>query len=782
MDCGSVSSLRVVGLPFAYTKILCFVLTEGCRVLVGLMVDCTVKAITSVLLAAPVYVTLRIMFATIQRLLRHIETRLPYPPVIQGLVALILFATPLSAFSVTGEATFSTGYVHRFWALVGLVGLHLLALSFIPVRRLSWWQQLLFLVFQCGVSVLARVVFPAPMLDYVYLAIVLQAIYLFRAWLWAPFAVGVWMVWSGTFMIASASLVDWLQSNLVIAFPATCMLIAAIVYARQQQRHDQVRQVLQQMQQRYDNLALALRDVQQRAMLEERQRLAQLINGEMSTALARTEQSIAAAINQAQTNFARLGATVAQTRDASSAALERLRAAITTLRRADLDSPNAMSPAASVALLPKLDFGMRFADQLLLPSLPQKLLTWILPLVFVSLAFPLTLLESSPEVLWKVLLFCGLLLVMYVLTQRMRHPLWLQAGLIGQVVTVLALVMLTQVLPMLLGLLLVMWQIALRLSSIQIITFLVGVQASTGIAATRMLSTPIEYNSNVLIFGVACAAVATLLWMARRQLSGRYLDELRLARLAELMDELAQQEFELRKLAVATERTRMARECHDDLGHRLVLISVQLQLVEELIDEDPNTAVTQLVATRDQLHAAWQSVLSVADATLPLDTQSLEQALQHLVHQCQSSTQSHIEICIVGSLKRLPSAVACTVYRTVQEGLTNACKYAHAPHIQVTVRRDSAQIRVSVCDDGQGLAPASVQMTMPAGAGLQPYRRQSQPTVIAADHPLSGVQGSFGLVGLQERAEVLGGRVESGPLPEGGFHLDLTLPLAEERE
>src|SRR5258706_5246481 len=139
------------------------------------------------------------------------------------------------------------------------------------------------------------------------------------------FAGGVYSLWSGSLMVASASLLDWIRGNLALAFPVLCILIAAVLYARQHQRHEQVQQVLKQQQRRYEPRLLHLRDAQQRAAIEERHRLAQTIASDITVALAQIEQSIANAISQAQTNLARLEAPVAQTRAAAAAALERMR-------------------------------------------------------------------------------------------------------------------------------------------------------------------------------------------------------------------------------------------------------------------------------------------------------------------------------------------------------------------------------------------------------------------------------------------------------------------------
>lgn len=705
----------------------------------------------------------------LRQLLSNIAARMPYPPIIQGLVGLTLVAALVNVFNQisAGAAMEQTGQPGLF---IGLIVIQLLAIWLVPVRSISCWQQFVFLIAQCSLTAAAQFTLTAPILDYVYLAIVLQAVYLFRAWLWIPFASIVWLVWSGTIIIDSASLVAWLQSNLAVAFPATCILIAAIVYARQQRRHEQAQQMLRQMQHRYDNLVLTFRDIHQHAIMEERQRLSQLITDEMQTVLLRTEQNIATSIQQVQMNFVRVHTAIAQTRDSASAALDHLRSAITSLRRADLSTPNPASASLTLGFSVGVSRPTSAADDQVLPKLTLTILTWTLPLIFVGLVIPLTLLHHArvpdlpalnPTMIMQVVLVCGLLVADYVLTQRIRHPFWLQIGLAGQVVSVMALVILTQTLPLLVGLLLVIWQIALRLSALQILAFLAGIQTFLSAAMLSFMPDSLNLNNNLVMFGVACVAVGGPLWMARHQLHRRHQAEQRLAQLAELAEELSQQATEVRTLAAANERTRMAREFHDDLGYQLTLISIQLQLVEELLAEDPQAALDHLVATREQLHAAWRSVLSAVDALLSLDGQTLHQALHDLVDQCQMHTPARIELRADDDLTALNETTACTIYRTVQEGLTNTCKHASAQHIWIDVRCDVAQISVDIWDDGTGQTPQAYQHTQQNA------------------HHTTGLPGSFGLVGLRERAEALNGSLDVGPLPEGGFRLYLAIPLVE---
>lgn len=640
--------------------------------------------------------------------------------------------------AVLAQVTMATGAVGlgvdgwRLWAVLSLAGVTVLGLLLLPARRLPLWAQLLWLSAQCASAVAVQALAPTHLTGYVYLAIVLQAIVLLPLWLWIPFAVAIYAVWSGLLAIVTANFLAWLQANLALAFPATCAIIAAIVYARQQRRGEQVQQMLAQMQQRYDSLATGLHELQQRVMLEERHRLAETIVGEVQGALSRTEQSVSAALAQAQSNLGRLQATVGQTRVSAAHAIERLRGAVAALRRGP-DEPPPAAPLAAVGP----------SDEPMISRRSDVVLTWVLPSVFVALALGLTLVQGqlAPDRLLALVLCSALLFLAYVMTQFTRNTALLQVGLVSQAAVVLAMTALTQTLPLLLGLLLILWQLALRLPMRQIVLYLAGLPAAAALLVTRL--SPIDLSFDTLLAGaVAAAAVGGPLLLARRQLDRRKQAELRLALLSA---EIELQTAEVRALAVAAERARLAREVHDDIGSRLVLINLQLQLAEELAGEDAEAALEQLQRSREQLHEAWRGVLAVADAELPLGCDRLPAALAELAAQADGA-----QLRLEGDLDGLPAPVAVAVYRSVQEGLTNARKHARPARLQVHVQARSGYVTVTVTNDGAAGAP-------PAGGG-------------------AGEGGGFGLVGLRERAAALGGGVEAGPTPEGGWRLRVVLP------
>jgi signal transduction histidine kinase len=115
-----------------------------------------------------------------------------------------------------------------------------------------------------------------------------------------------------------------------------------------------------------------------------------------------------------------------------------------------------------------------------------------------------------------------------------------------------------------------------------------------------------------------------------------------------------------------------------------------------------------------------------------------------------------VDLRVDDGLAELSPAVACTIYRAVQEGMANACKHARPGLICVQIGLSPSHVTATVLNDD---CPADT-----SGAAA----RDAAP------------QGSYGLVGLRERADAVGGGLEAGPLPEGGFRLRLVLPVEAE--
>lgn len=226
-----------------------------------------------------------------------------------------------------------------------------------------------------------------------------------------------------------------------------------------------------------------------------------------------------------------------------------------------------------------------------------------------------------------------------------------------------------------------------------------------------------------------------------------------LAQLQASHDELrAAREREL-KMAAIEERVRLARDIHDGLGHYLTILNVQLQAASRLLQRDPERAAAVIATCREVAQTALDEVRRSVAAMQPspLDGHSLDVAIERLIDDFRLSTAIDVRFVQAGDLPALPQTLAMTLYRAVQEGLTNARKHGNASQIDVTLTFLPETARLTIRDNGQ---------------------------------PNNGAHegGGFGLTGLRERIERLGGVLRAGPLPEGGFLLDIIAPVARANE
>lgn len=207
----------------------------------------------------------------------------------------------------------------------------------------------------------------------------------------------------------------------------------------------------------------------------------------------------------------------------------------------------------------------------------------------------------------------------------------------------------------------------------------------------------------------------------------------------QLRDHAAQTE----ELATTRERNRVAREIHDGVGHYLTVVKTQLDAAAALLPAQPERAreaVTKAARlTSDALADVRRSVGALRSDAVHLP---LAQALRALGDEAGLSVAVRVE----GEARVLPPAVEHALYRAAQEGLTNVRKHASASSAEVVLDfRNTGQVKVSVLDDGKG-----------------------------ARESISS-QG-FGLLGIRERVEMMGGRVASGNRPSGGFALTVEVP------
>jgi signal transduction histidine kinase len=201
------------------------------------------------------------------------------------------------------------------------------------------------------------------------------------------------------------------------------------------------------------------------------------------------------------------------------------------------------------------------------------------------------------------------------------------------------------------------------------------------------------------------------------------------------------------------ERLRIARELHDVLAHNISLINVQAGVALHLIDEQPEQARTALAAIKQASKEALgelRSVLSVlrqADEAPP--PRAPAPSVAHLDGLVSRASAAGLEVRteVSGTPRTLPTGVDLAAFRIVQEALTNVARHAGPATAVIRVGYGEDDLTVQVEDDGSG-----------TGQG-------------------AGPGGGNGIPGMRERASALGGELEAGPRPGGGFRVLARLPL-----
>lgn len=202
---------------------------------------------------------------------------------------------------------------------------------------------------------------------------------------------------------------------------------------------------------------------------------------------------------------------------------------------------------------------------------------------------------------------------------------------------------------------------------------------------------------------------------------------------------------------VAQERLRIARDLHDVLAHHIVVINSHAAVAAHLLDERADEpGLAPIAKSLHTIADASSGVLSELRSTLDVlrgnevDDRQPTPGLERLADLAAAMGAAGVEVSVDGERRPLPPAVEVTLYRIAQEALTNVVKHAAARHARVVLTHGSAEVRLEVTDDGHGAA---------------------------------GGRRGYGIVGMTERAQALGGQLTAGNGPDGGFRVVATVPI-----
>ena len=218
---------------------------------------------------------------------------------------------------------------------------------------------------------------------------------------------------------------------------------------------------------------------------------------------------------------------------------------------------------------------------------------------------------------------------------------------------------------------------------------------------------------------------------------------------------------EIRKLALAAtnvrerERSRIARELHDELGQALTALKIDVGWLREKLGAISDPVARKLTSMQVLLDGTVASARRISADLRPLmlDDLGLTAACDWLVQNFRQRTGAQCELVMGHGNLDLPDPYATAIFRILQESLTNIAKHAEADRVEVTLEHENGEVTLTVRDNGRGFA---------------------------TDAPRK--QGSYGLLGLRERAYLLGGEVHIESGAGQGTVIEMHLPITEQVE
>ncbi|MDO0931539.1 sensor histidine kinase [Streptomyces sp. DG2A-72] len=222
---------------------------------------------------------------------------------------------------------------------------------------------------------------------------------------------------------------------------------------------------------------------------------------------------------------------------------------------------------------------------------------------------------------------------------------------------------------------------------------------------------------------------------------------------------LREQAAEARRI-VTEERTHIARELHDVVAHRVSMMTVQAGAARMVAAEDPQGALEAMAAVEDAGRQALDELrhlLGVLRPDAERDGLGPQPGLADLPRLVAEVREAGLDVSVTNGIRDpLPARVDLSAYRIVQEALTNVLKHSGPrTHAHVHLRDERDGLTIEVLDDGRGAAVQSA-----------PVAHQGPP--------------GHGIVGMRERAHLLGGSLDARPRPGGGFRLAAHLPVKGE--
>jgi signal transduction histidine kinase len=207
--------------------------------------------------------------------------------------------------------------------------------------------------------------------------------------------------------------------------------------------------------------------------------------------------------------------------------------------------------------------------------------------------------------------------------------------------------------------------------------------------------------------------------------------------------------------AQEAERQRIARELHDETGQSLTAIGMGMRAVGGTLKTDPGKATQRLRELENLVDRSLNELQRLIADLRPshLDDLGLPAALRWYAGEVQNRTSLKITVEVFGEPRSLPGAVNTALFRIAQEALTNVLRHAQANTASVRLRYGEAGLDLLVSDDGRGFDP-------------RPIPGRERP--------------AWGLLGIEERATLLGGTAHVRSRPGEGTQVEVSVPYVDE--
>jgi signal transduction histidine kinase len=254
-----------------------------------------------------------------------------------------------------------------------------------------------------------------------------------------------------------------------------------------------------------------------------------------------------------------------------------------------------------------------------------------------------------------------------------------------------------------------------------------------------------------LIYGVGSFFFGGFGYALKISIESKEKSEKLLQELKETNEKLKEYTKKVQELTILEERNRLSREMHDSIGHHLVTVSIELEILKKILFENPDEAKKLIEVVKNEISKSLEDLRNVVKTLRkPVELElTINESLKNLINSFTSIKNIKANLEIGENILDLKEDYKLTILRVCQEALTNIEKHSNATEIWVKLKKEDNNLILTVEDNGVGF-PNEIK------------------------------EGSFGLIGIKERANIFNGRFLYENRKEGGARIVFSLPFKED--